>query len=650
MSIFTKMAHLPINALGAEIADYFKSSEHVTLVSSETGTGRTLLLPQYCAEALDWIEPIYVLLPSKVMAFNAAMNARNLLGDEADRVGYLCARRGGDQSITHENNRIIYTTPGFALATQIVMRARNFIIDEAHDTSPETVLTKSLLEYRRRTQDVLPRVLLMSATFDLDAEKAYWGPKTTKSFFVDGVVHPIHFVEGNLPWVECVEHLIDQGSTGIVIFTAGALELNMISAEIRREARYSSNRVLNTDDYELFSISGSSTYEERMKAFAPPKKSVKILLATRVAESSLSIPWWNGGASTGNGLRVYTANNVDMTEIYDISKSRIIQQAGRTNRFGPGTFVLNSPVGFAERPFLDKAAILTLPLDNMVYQMIRNHVTYYDLHFQKDEDPGIVMIDDTAHKLKKMRLIRDARSSKVPYQFEVTPEGDWGAQLCLTPAATAVAVQAKKMSCLEKALPLIAYVEVGSLIFRRFQPLGRIDFPSSFVFNQICVAEYALRQPIIARDTITHLNINYRKIKEYLNVIEQLEKTLHITTDRNVYNAEHDSFVGFDTHLTKILKTCLVMSSPEQFYKASPSGAYMGMQEVAYEHNHSLNNTWGDFRNIRAAFGRMQMIEPKNRRHATFPVISEVTGYTEEEKNFVLMNIDRASLSSFTGR
>lgn len=650
MSIFTKMAHLPINVLGAEIADNFKHTDNVTLVSSETGTGRTLLLPQYCAEALNWVDPIYVLLPSKVMAYNAAMNARNLLGRDADRVGYLCARRGGDVSITHENNRIIYTTPGYALATKIVMRATNFILDEAHDSSSDMVLVKALLERRRRSRGIIPRVLLMSATFDLETEKQFWGPEVTKSFFVEGIVHPMNFMEGDLPWIECIEFLIDQGATGIVIFTSGSGEMSSISADIRRNARLSSAPALKMDDYELYSLSGSSTYEERTKAFAAPKKSVKILLTTRVAESSISIPWWNGGASTGHGVRVYTVNNVDMSERYDISKSRIIQQAGRTNRFGPGVFVLNSTVGFEKRPFLDKATILTTPLDNMVFQMVRNQVTYRDLKFNETEDPGSALIDECAQKLKKMGLIQDKRTPSAPYRFETTPDGEWGANLCVSPAATAVAVQAKKMSCLAQALPLVALLEVGSLIFRKSANLGRIDFPSSITLNQLCVVEYALSQPVIERDTIEHLNINYRKVKEYLNVIEHLEKILHIPADRKIFCSEHEDFVGNNEILIKMLKTCLVMSSPEQFYKASPSGVYMGLREIAYGINHNLQNIWGDFNKIRSAFGRMQMVEPKNTRRPSFPIIDDVTGFTEEEKAFVLMNVNRASLSSFTGR
>ena len=643
MSIFKKLAHLPIMSIGEMVAQNYKNSDNVTLVSSDTGTGRTLLIPQFCAQELDWSEIIYVLLPSRVMARNAAQNAQSLVAKEdVDLIGYRCSARDGEDSIVHEDNRIVYTTVGYALATKLLMREKNFIIDEAHEISPDMVLAKALLHFRRDENAIQPRVMLMSATFDIVQETAYWGENSTKSFDVKGNINPISFMEGDLGWGEAVDYLVNEGSTGIIIFCSGMREIAHITGELKRHIGYSSCKAFRDRDFEIVHISGLSTYEERVRALAKPRQAVKILLATKILEASVSLQWVNAGISTGDGVRVYEENGVRRSETFQISKSRLIQQAGRTNRFGPGTFILNSAVSLEERPLRDIPDTNRQSYDDLCLMAFHQDVSPVDdLEYIPSEAPSREKLMEGITRLHRLGLV-----SKNSSGWDLTDDGCWVVDKALSASSGAFACQASKLGCLPLALPVIARMEVQSLLFNKSLPPVESFCPSSDLINEICMAYDAGSKAHDNRKIYEEYNLNYKSVKIFFSLIESFEKSMGITAWDVMFTPNKKSFADLEDHLLK-LKACMAFVYPEKLYPASVMPGVTVRRSVRSVVQSSVTTRYWSTLRPEAAMGSLVEIRPRDRSARSFIVLVDVLTFSRQERDYAFTLFGRGLFTSY---
>lgn len=638
MSIFKKLAHLPIMSIGDMVAENYSDPANVTLVSSDTGTGRTLLIPQFCAEDLNWAEPIYVLLPSRVMARNAAQNARSLVNKEdINLIGYRCSANDGEDSIVHEDNRIIYTTVGYALATKLLMRGRNFIIDEAHEINEDMTLTKAILHFRREESSIRPRVMLMSATFDIAQEAEYWGSKNTKSFDVKGNINPLEFMEGEINWGDAVDHLVNSGAKGILIFCSGMREIGHVTSELKRHIGYSQCPAFKRKDFEIMHVSGLSTYEERVRALANPRHEVKILLTTKILEASVSLPWVDSGISSGVGLQIYIDDDgVRRSEQYPISKSRLIQQAGRTNRFGEGLFILNSSVGLEERPLRDIPDLSRLSYTDMCLMAFHQDVSPVDdLKYLPSETPPREKLMAGIEKLYTLGLVAKNSSG-----WDLTDDGAWVVDMGLSAAPGAFACQARRLGCLPLAIPVIARMETSSILFNKSLLPERTYCPSSDMINEICMTFDAHTQARTNRKIYEEYNLNHKTVKIFFSLIETYERNMRMRAWSSMFTPSAKSFVDLDDHLMK-LKACLAFAYPEKMYQASLlPGVTVGSSVKGVIQSSATTRHWESLRPD-AVIAQLMEINPRDRTQRSFIVASDVTTLTRQEREFIFTTFGR---------
>ena len=111
-------------------------SNQVILITSGTGSGKTVLIPKYVLHNFDYKGHIMVSLPKQIIAQSAAEYAALTLDVElGEQVGYKY--KGSEAKYAGKNSNLLYATDGTIVARllndPILQGVDAVIIDEAHE-------------------------------------------------------------------------------------------------------------------------------------------------------------------------------------------------------------------------------------------------------------------------------------------------------------------------------------------------------------------------------------------------------------------------------------------------------------------------------------------------------------------------------------
>ena len=161
-----KLKDLPVNEISDAVMD--SVDNNVTIISSPTGSGKTLTIPAKLADKIPDNERVVVLVPRKFLAINAAETVSELSGGTlGEEVGYAVGTQGGDEPLFSKNSKIIFATYGYAISSGMIFYEKNIVLDEVHEASMDMSIAKALLHYRKKQGDAL-RLIEMSATINLE--------------------------------------------------------------------------------------------------------------------------------------------------------------------------------------------------------------------------------------------------------------------------------------------------------------------------------------------------------------------------------------------------------------------------------------------------------------------------------------------------
>lgn len=156
-----KLKDLPVNEISDAVMD--SVDNNVTIISSPTGSGKTLTIPAKLADKIPDNERVVVLVPRKFLAINAAETVSELSGGTlGEEVGYAVGTQGGDEPLFSKNSKIIFATYGYAISSGMIFYEKNIVLDEVHEASMDMSIAKALLHYRKKQGDAL-RLIEMSA-------------------------------------------------------------------------------------------------------------------------------------------------------------------------------------------------------------------------------------------------------------------------------------------------------------------------------------------------------------------------------------------------------------------------------------------------------------------------------------------------------
>ncbi len=347
-------AELPITAYRDQLVDLIRSRQ-VIVVCGETGSGKSTQLPKFCLEAgLGQTAMIGHTQPRRLAARSIATRlAQELNSPLGQLVGYQV--RFGDQ--TSDRTQVKLMTDGILLAeTQSDRSLKAYdaiIIDEAHERS---LNIDFLLGYLRRLQSKRPdlKIIITSATIDADRFAEHFGDETGPApiINVEGRGYPVEI--RYLPWEDVVDDedrgydLARHVIAGIESASRPEAGDALVFLPTERDIREVSHRVAGhykrlgmASRVDLLPLYARLPNSEQQKIFQPDGKKRRIIFATNVAESSLTVPGIRCviDAGTARISRYSAATKIQRLPIEPVSRASADQRAGRCGRIGPGVCV-----------------------------------------------------------------------------------------------------------------------------------------------------------------------------------------------------------------------------------------------------------------------------------------------------------------------
>ena len=440
----------------------------VTILCGETGSGKSTQLPKICLQAgLGSNGRIGHTQPRRLAARSvAARIADELSTPLGNGVGFQI--RFGDQ--TSDDTIIKLMTDGILLAEiqsdPDLRQYDGIIVDEAHERS---LNIDFLLGYLRTLLDRRPefRVVITSATIDAQrfAEHFGSGDEPAPVLLVEGRGYPVEM--RYLPWEDVQEdpsrnydlasHVmsgLDQlGRSGVgdtLVFLPTERDIRMVSH--RLAGHYKRLGLENRID--LLPLYARLPQSQQQRIFRPEGKKRRIILATNVAESSLTVPGIHAVIDSGTARisRYATRSRVQRLPIEPISKASANQRAGRCGRVGPGVCVrLYGEEDFDNRPDFTTPEIRRTNLASVVLQMRMMGI---------EDLEAFPLLDPPRREAIRQGFRALHALSAVDAHDRLTPLGRRLGRMPVDPRIGRILVAAEEHGCLPDILPIAASLEV----------------------------------------------------------------------------------------------------------------------------------------------------------------------------------------------
>jgi len=330
------MLRLPIDDVLAELVDHLKVSGRAVL-QAPPGAGKTTRVPLAMRDAGLTQGRIVMLEPRRLAARAAAERMSRTLGDKVGRtVGY---RVRGDAKIS-KATQIEVVTEG--ILTRMIQSDPELsgigavIFDEFHERSLNGDLGLALcLEIADALRDDLI-LLAMSATLDAAPVAALMNAPIVTS---EGRSFPVEprWLPRPLAKTErfeaAVSNLITQAAGendgGILAFLPGEGEIRRVAAQL--EGRF-------PKDHHIRPLFGAMPFKAQQDAIRPEDAGRKIVLATSIAETSLTIEDIRVVVDGGRSRRARFDPGSGMSRLVTekVTKAEATQRAGRAGRVAPG--------------------------------------------------------------------------------------------------------------------------------------------------------------------------------------------------------------------------------------------------------------------------------------------------------------------------
>ena len=298
------------------------------VVSAATGSGKSTRLPVWALAR----GPVLVVEPRRVACTALAGFLAGQRGQAAgDDVGYAVRF---DTACT-DQTPLVFVTPGIALRWYREGRLKRFttvMLDEFHERRWDTDLLLALLK-----QDRGHRLVVTSATLDGPRLARYLDAEALHS---EGRGYPVnvrHHADNDRQMPDARDlpprvreavraGLADDDDGDVLVFLPGRREIQQAAT------------ALASLDAEVLPLHAGVTGEAQRRALTPgPRR--RVILATNVAETSLTIPGVTLVVDAGLERRTHQRNGRTVLSLTPISQASADQRRGRAGRTAPGRVI-----------------------------------------------------------------------------------------------------------------------------------------------------------------------------------------------------------------------------------------------------------------------------------------------------------------------
>jgi ATP-dependent helicase HrpA len=448
---------LPVSQRRDEIAAAIRDHQ-VVVVAGETGSGKTTQLPKICLELGRGVRGVIGhTQPRRIAARTVADRIAEELGTPpGTTVGYKM--RFTDQ--VRDDTLVKLMTDGILLAELAGDRALRqydtLIIDEAHERS---LNIDFILGYLRQ---LLPRrldlkVIITSATIDPERFAAHFDEAPIVE--VSGRTYPVEIryrpygLDDDRDQTQAVLDAVDElaldGPGDVLVFLSGEREIRDTADALRRQDR---------PDTEILPLYARLSTGEQHRVFQP-HRGRRVVLATNVAETSLTVPGikYVVDAGTARISRYSQRLKVQRLPIEPISQASASQRAGRCGRTSDGVCIrLYDEDDFATRPEFTDPEIVRTNLASVILQMAALGLGEL-ADFPFIDPPDRRHVRDGVSLLHELGALDPTRPDP---RNQLTPVGRKLAQLPIDPRLGRMILEADRNGCVREVLVLAAALSI----------------------------------------------------------------------------------------------------------------------------------------------------------------------------------------------
>ncbi|MDP2097976.1 MAG: ATP-dependent RNA helicase HrpA [Methylobacter sp.] len=374
---------LPVTGKKDDIAQLIQDNQ-VVILCGETGSGKTTQLPKICLSigrgAAGFIGHTQ---PRRIAARTVADRIAEELGEPMGKsVGYKI--RFNDK--THADSLIKLMTDGILLAESqndpYLNQYDTIIIDEAHERS---LNIDFLIGYMKWLLPKRPDLKLIITSATIDTQRFSTHFNNAPIIEVSGRTYPVEMryrpivpkeeADGEKATdetgdelqnaiLDAVDELYRDLRGDILIFLSGEREIRETADSLKKH---------HPTQYEILPLYSKLSVSEQERVFKPKGGKLRIVLATNVAETSLTVPGIRCVIDTGHARisRYSHRSKIQRLPIERISQSSANQRAGRCGRVAEGICIrLYSHDDYLARPEFTEPEIMRTNLSAVILQMI----------------------------------------------------------------------------------------------------------------------------------------------------------------------------------------------------------------------------------------------------------------------------------------
>lgn len=314
---------LPVDSVLEPLLAALQTAGAVVL-QAPTGSGKTTRVPPALARAFEGL--IVVVEPRRVAARASARRVAQEWGCELGaEVGYQVRydRRIGPAT------RVAFVTEGILLRwlqrDPFLEHVGAVVLDEFHERSVDSDLALSLLK-NVRDAGAEVRLVAMSATLDPGPLAAFLDAPVITS---EGRLHPVEIRYAPRPSSDPLEDRVAEAVASlptdgdVLVFLPGRAEISRAAGRI---------------PHPTLQLHGGLDAATQDAVFSPSSPARRIILATNVAESSVTVPRVRYVVDSGLARipRLDPGAGIDVLECVPIAQDSAEQRSGRAGRLGPG--------------------------------------------------------------------------------------------------------------------------------------------------------------------------------------------------------------------------------------------------------------------------------------------------------------------------
>jgi len=465
----------PVYAMKFEIMNHIKTNK-ISLIYGETGCGKSTQIPQYITEELHEFfgnKPIIVTQPRKIAVKTLADRVIKEQKQKLNQNSRIISQTGLIKPAYNEKQIGIKFMLDRALLDEYA-EDRNLskygciIVDEAHERNVNTdVLLGFLLQLTLKRTDNF-RVVIMSATMD-DAlfERYFKAP----IYIIPGKLYPVMIkyypCKDKSSALETIENLIkteifdksrrlkSEYDGHILIFTSGLEDIRLLYRKLLGW--------VNSKFYHLFQLHGKIAAEQQEAIYEDYDSTVrKIILATRIAESSITINKVKVVIDIGYDLQqVYDkAKKITKIELHKTTQSQCIQRKGRAGRTTSGyCFRIYSEEDYEKMNKFKESEILHINSDLVVLKLKQLGVKDVR-NFDYLEPPSADSLNSSLIYMEEIGAFDEKNEN-------LSKLGELMARLPTEPALSRIIIEGKNQGCYEQVIKIVAMMIYGANLFTR---------------------------------------------------------------------------------------------------------------------------------------------------------------------------------------